>query len=267
MKVVSRWVGLLAVAAFSTSATSARAEPLVTHFGIGSLLHPVQEPAAVALPSWCQTQPYQCCKDHVYIFGVNGFNPLCLGNFNGMLSYLRKQGYQHTYFGQLYTSHWFASEIRKIRQTDPQAKIVLIGFSLGANYTQAIACDLNREGIQIDLLVYLVGDLMRDIPENKPANVQKIVNIRAKGLVFLGGDLFFNGEDMVGASNHTLTCRHILAPSREETISIVAAELMALACVPVATAAPAVALPPVALPAGWAPKTIAPPPSAPAAPR
>jgi hypothetical protein len=258
MRILSRSVTLLMVTALSACsspsvAESPRFEPLFAHSGTGSLLHPLEEPDAIPYPAWCQERPFTCCKEHVYIFGVNGLNPMCLGNFNGMLDYFRKQGFPNTYFSQMYTCHGFAREIRKVRAQDPQARIVLIGFSLGSNSVRIIANELNEDGTPIDLLVYLGGDLIWDTPSSKPCNVRRIVNIRGKGIILLGGDLFFNGEDIEGARNHTLKCRHILAPSRRETLTLMMEELMEQACVPTGPALPAsppgqAAPPPVAVP-------------------
>ncbi len=207
-------------------------EPLVTNYGIGTVLHPVQAPHVAPCP---------CPKDHVYIFAVNGLNPLCLGNFNGFCTYLKEQGYKHTYFAQLYTCLDWANYIREVRHGDPQAKVVLIGFSLGANSVRWIANDLARDGTRVDLLVYLVGDTIGNTPESHPANVGRVVNIRGKGLILTGGDLTLNGADIDGARNVRLECRHILAPSRSETLALVSEELAALAC---GTPAPAAAPPP-----------------------
>jgi hypothetical protein len=221
-------------------------EPLVTNYGIGSILHPLQEPRSIGMPNGCDGA--SCHKEHVYIFGVNGWNPLCLGNFNGLLGYIRKQGFPNVYFGQLHTSHTFAGHIREIYRCDPHARIVLIGFSGGANYVKWIANALTKDNVKIDLLVYLVGDTVPNTPASHPANVCRVVNVRAKGLILTGGDLFFNGEDMDGARNVHLECRHILAPSRCETIEVVMQELMPLACQPVAAPAVAVPAPPPAPP-------------------
>src|SRR5262245_6901461 len=212
-------------------------EPLVTNFGLGTILHPIQEPQALPAPN-CNG-PCKSCKEHVYIFGVNGWNPLCLGNFNGLCTYLKRQGFEKTYFGQLYTSYWFANKIREIRHTDPQARIVLVGFSLGANYVQNVANELARDDVKVDLLVYLVGDFITNTPASQPPNVARVVNVRAQGLVFTGGDLFFNGADLDGARNLRLKCRHILAPSRRETVEWMMEELTALAYEPAAPQAPA----------------------------
>jgi hypothetical protein len=228
------WVALLLASGVAGCSVPAwpealRVQPLVTHVGLGHLMHPIEDPGMVPPPSWCHGPPDPCYQEHVYIFGVNGLNPLCTGNFNGMLDYFRQHGFAHTYFGQLYTSHWFACEIRKIRHKDPEARIVLIGFSWGANYAEAIANNLNEDGTRVDLLVYLVGDLVWNTPASKPANVCRLLNIRAKGLILLGGDLLFNGADIDGARNCMLKCRHIVAPSSVETLTLLMEELQALA--------------------------------------
>lgn len=210
-----------------------RAEPLVTKGGVGTLLHPIQEPKSVQLPSCYDQRPCQCRKERVYVFGVNGLNPLCLGNFNGMMGYFRKQGFENSYFGQLYTSHWFADKIREIRRADPEARIALIGFSLGANYVQAIANHLAKDGVKVDLVVYLVGDFVGNSAASRPDNVGRVVNVRAKGIVLAGGDLLCDSSDIEGASNHRIGCRHILAPSRRETLELLTKELLMLACFPV----------------------------------
>jgi len=211
-------------------ATSWRPEPLVTEFGIGHLLHPVEEPDCVRLPPACSGPPERCRKDHVYVFAVNGLNPLCLGNFNGLCGYLREQGFTNTYFGQPYTCFWFPDEIREVRERDPEAKIVLVGFSWGANCVRSMAHRLADDGIPVDLLVYLVGDTIWNTPYSRPPNVRRIVNVRGRGLILLGG--LCDGADLDGARNERIECRHILAPSRKETAALLMEELLALACRP-----------------------------------
>jgi len=216
-----------------------RPEPLVTEFGIGHLIHPVEEPDSIPVPPGCAAHPEMCRKDHVYVFAVNGLNPLCLGNFNGLCGYLRDQGFTHTYFGQPYTYFWFPDEIREVRARDPDARIVLIGFSWGGNCARSMAHRLAEDGISVDLLVYLVGDTIWNTPYSRPPNVRRVVNVRGRGLVLLGG--LCDGADLDGARNERIHCRHILAPSRKETVTLLMEELTPLACQPPACppAAPA----------------------------
>lgn len=238
----SRFAVILAGIAL-VAASACRAEPLVNDYGTGTLLHPIQRPESITYPDCYYERPCRAAKEHVYIFGVNGLNPLCLGNFNGLLKYFREEGFCNTRFGQLYSSHWFNDEIRAIRQRDPEAKIVVIGFSLGSNYVKCMANRLEKDGTKIDLLVYLVGDFVFNTPSSYPSNVCRVLNVRAKGLVLTGGDLLCHGADIDGAYNYKMSCRHILVPSRKETLELLMGELLRLACVPCAPSE-AIVLPP-----------------------
>jgi len=225
------WIRLLPIGLIIAGvgcATSWRPEPVMTHIGIGGLIHPLEPPDHISYPPGCSDR---CRKDHVYIFAVNGLNPLCLGNFNGMCDYVRDQGFEHTYFGQPYTAFWFPDEIREIRRCDPEAKIVLIGFSWGASSVRSMAHRLDADGVPVDLLIYLVGDTIWNTPYSRPPNVRRIVNVRGEGLILLGG--LCDGADLDCARNEQIHCRHILAPSRKETLELVMEELLALACSPV----------------------------------
>lgn len=224
-------LAFMGLGCISTNSASA-IEPLFAKYGTGTMLHPLEEPEKILLPSCYSGRPCQCRKEHVYIYTVNGLNPMCLGNFNGLCQYFKKQGFENTRFAQPYTYFGFADEIRQVRHNDPEARIALIGFSLGANMVRDIANDLERDGTKVDLLVYMVGDTIKNTPYSRPANVCRIVNIRGKGLVLTGGDLFWNGSEIDGARNVHIDCRHILAPSRRQTIELMMEELLMLACFP-----------------------------------
>lgn len=213
-----------------TSCVSA-GEPLFAKYGSGTLLHPIEEPEHIPLPACYASAPYRCLKENVYIFTVNGLNPMCLGNFNGLCQFFKKQGFEKTRFAQLYSYSKFAEEIREIRKDNPNARIALVGYSLGANSVREVANELNRDGTRVDLLVYLAGDTIKNSPESRPANVSRIVNIRAKGAIATGGS-FVNGSEIEGARNVRVDCRHILTPSRRQTVEIMMEELLMLACFP-----------------------------------
>jgi hypothetical protein len=204
-------------------------EPLVSSFGLGTVIHPIQKPDCLRCPC-CGHRPCTCCKDHVYIFVINGLDPLCLGNLNGMCRYLREAGFRNTRFDQLCTWLCLARRIRQIRYADPHARIVLIGYSLGCNSVRCLSNVLARDGTKVDLLVYLAGDYIGNSRRSYPPNVCRVLNVNAHGLFITGGDLLFNGTDIDGARNCRVKSRHILVPSRRKTLEVLMEELLALAC-------------------------------------
>jgi hypothetical protein len=176
---------------------------------------------AQCVPAWA--------RDHVYVFLVNGVDPGNICNFRGLYDYLCGLGFDNVYFGQLWDGPHFVREIRQIRCQDPQAKIFLLGYSAGASAVSWMAQSLKKDGTQIDVMVYLAGDLLRDCKTTQPENVCKILNIRAWGLVFLAGGLV-NGADIAGCENYSLGfVRHSCVPQDRRMLELLAEELVALA--------------------------------------
>jgi pimeloyl-ACP methyl ester carboxylesterase len=168
-------------------------------------------------------------REHVHTFVVNGWDPLRLGNLNGMTGYVRGLGFAQTHFGPWWASRSVGRQIRALRQTDPDARIVLVGFSFGALTVRRLANDLEREGIAVDRLVYVGGDFIGNTARSRPSNVAKVVNIQGHGFIFSGYDLFFNGADIDNALNVRLDTRHFVLPSRAQTMETLVSELATLA--------------------------------------
>jgi hypothetical protein len=185
------------------------------------------------------TATYPDAANHLYVFCINGGDPIGLGNFNGLSQHLKTHGCPNTYYGQLWHTRRFHNQIKEIHASDPQAQIALIGYSFGANRVRTLANDLNSDGIPVELLIYMAGDTISDRDASRPRNVARILNIRAKGLALYGGNLFFEGGELTGARNEFVNTRHMLVPTRAETIEYVTQELAALAAGPaVASTAP-----------------------------
>jgi hypothetical protein len=135
--------------------------------GCASCLNPVHPPDE-ALIQPCHELP-RYCRDHVYIFFLNGFDPVNYGNLTGIREYVDTLGFHKTYYGQLYHVSYFADEIRKIHQEEPEVHFVLVGFGRGAREIRSLAQRANSQGIAVDLLVYLDGKLPPNVGlENGP---------------------------------------------------------------------------------------------------
>ena len=183
-----------------------------------SFVHPVEKPDEAVIERSKQLSPAQ--KQRIHLFACNGLDPFCLGNLNGFCHAVRSLGFENVYFGQVWEPAAIERKIVAVRQGDPSAKIVVVGYSVGANEARRICNGLKRQSLSIDLLVYLGGDTVRDVPESRPENAGRILNITGHGFVVSGGDLLFRGEDISGATNVRLDERHILLPSRSAALDI-----------------------------------------------
>jgi len=128
--------------------------------GIGgccSCLNPVEPPPEIAIEC-CHELP-QYCRDHVFVFFMNGVDPVNYGNLTGIREYVDTLGFHKTYYGQIYHVGYFADEIKRIHQEEPDARFVLVGFGCGARKIRCLADRANAEGVSVDLMVYLDGKL------------------------------------------------------------------------------------------------------------
>ena len=119
------------------------------------------------------------CKNRVYVFLLDGVDPLDTANMAGLQDYLHSLGYIKTYYGQPFHAFHYAKEIAAIHQREPNARFVAVGFSYGAGLVRDLTRDLGKKGIEIDLLVYVDGARLSDTPLDRSPNVRKVVNILA----------------------------------------------------------------------------------------
>ncbi len=194
---------------------------------LGPICHPYLPPSpevcapAKALPC--------CCKDHVYIFFVNGLTLIDRANFAALRDHCNQLGFHNTYYGEMCHVGKFKDEIRRIHHADPEAHLVLVGFSFGTNMVRKLAHALKEDGVAIDLLVYLGGDTIFNKPYSWPENVGQVVNLRARGCLGLCAGVF-SGEDIDGATNRYFErAGHNGVPMHPETISILTHELSKVA--------------------------------------
>jgi hypothetical protein len=196
------------------------AASLVLASGCLRFLHPIPslrpdvlEPCRAADPS---------CREHVYVFLIQGVDPFDLCNLRGVGDYIQELGFAHTHFGQLYHVFQFDREIHRIHQCDPDARFVLIGFSCGANIACYLAHNAAKDGITINLLVYLGGNTLENTPHDRPENAARVVNILASGCIW-------NGTWFDDALNvHETDVWHFGSPTHPATLEILASELAKL---------------------------------------
>ena len=225
---------LLALIAALSASASAQASV------VGKLLHPIA-PACPELVSAARCLP-PCARNHVHIIFLNGLDPLRIGNLAGLSDCIRDTGFENVYYGELWDGHRAAREIRRIRCHDADARIVLLGYSFGANLVRCVANRLARDGIRVDTLIYLGGDTVFG-SRCTPENVCHVINVRAWGFVLFAGGLI-SGQDMARADNiHLPWVRHLCMPRQQALHEILLNELIRLALLPPCPCAPGAVLP------------------------
>jgi len=181
-------------------------------------VHPVPDDLAQACGCIAKSS-----LDHVYVFFMQGTDPFDWANLQGINEYVQSLGFQHTWFGYFYHLSHFKKEILRIHQQDPQARYVLVGFSLGANLMRDLSQAVAENGVYIDVLMYVDAKFLKDQPHARPANVCKLINFIAKGYLFSSGEL----EE---AENHYVPEGwHFASPTHPGVAEALARELAHLA--------------------------------------
>lgn len=211
------WFRLLAAASLATLSGC-----------LGYYVHPLAPPPPERAQP-CLGLP-KCCRDHVYVFFLNGLDPLNKDNLTGLRDYVNRLGFNQTYYCQLVHRWWAEREIRRIHDRDPLARFVLVGFSFGANEVCSITQALDHDAIPVDLVVYLGGDTLHEGDRDRPANANRVVNITAHGCTMLFGGYIWDGAEIQGAENLRVTqVGHSGLPTYPQTVEILADGLFQVA--------------------------------------
>jgi hypothetical protein len=186
-------------------------------------------PATPASADICRSLP-NCCRDHVCIFMVNGLDPVNYGNLTGLRNHINQLGFRQTYYGQVFHVPYFKKEVRRIHAEDPDARFILVGFSVGANLVHSMAESARTDGVTIDALVYLSGNNdVPPVPSSEPENVLRVINVLASG------PLKYIGEIDCAENVRLPDSWHFGSPGNKQTEELLSREL--------ASAASSVAMP------------------------
>lgn len=180
-----------------------------------SYLMPTPVPAEAA--ALCAGLP-ACQKDRTHVFVINGFDPYHWGNLAGLCRLAGRVGFRNVYFGKMWQPSHVVEQVCYVRERDPDARIVVVGYSAGSLDAKAVVNGLDKKAESVDLLIYIGGDRIFDVPKSRPDNVARIINISGHGYLPTGGNLFFNGTELQGATNVRLPDWHIQLPTRPVTV-------------------------------------------------
>ena len=201
--------------------------------GCLSCLNPVAGPRADCLET-CHALP-QPCRNHVYVFFMNGLDPVNCCNLTGLRDCVQKLGFIKTYYGQPMHFYWFASEIRRLHCEEADARFVLVGSQWGANLVCSLADYLRYDNVSIDLAVLLDGTTLDCNPRHRAGNIARVVHLWS-GQGILKGKEYPGAENVCIEDGRTLGC-----VGHPETVERLALELSVLAAsVPVPAGEPLV---------------------------
>lgn len=188
-----------------------------------SFVHPVQKPSDEIALAAVHAVPQEV-KDRTHLFFINGLDPYYLANFGGQCQYMKSLGYYNSHFGQWNEVEPLRRKIVEIYQHNPDIRIVLVGYSVGANSAQTLARQLRIDGVPVELLVYVAGDFITDT--RQPLNVKRILSVSGHTSIVVGYDLFLRAPEIEGASNYRFDVRHFQVPTRTEMMDLLIQHVM-----------------------------------------
>jgi hypothetical protein len=159
-----------------------------------------------------------CGCEHVYIYMINGLTvlPYMAGSMDRVKPFVEELGFCNVKVATHYWRWSFERDIRRVRAQDPDARFVLVGYSIGGSVVCSMAHALEQDGIFIDLIVYIDAHSFVNDFTKRPTNVGKIVAINSNAWVL-------RGTCRPGQECYTVDTRfHLATPRRDETLQILA---------------------------------------------
>jgi hypothetical protein len=107
-----------------------------------------------------------CQRNGVYVFAMSSFNPVSVFALDGLREQLNRQGFAKVATGQTIHSWWMAREMRRIREAEPDAQFVVVGFESAGIVAVRLADKMAAEGLAVG------GVVVIDSAGNVPASAQ-----------------------------------------------------------------------------------------------
>ncbi len=220
------WLGALALVSLSISPAAAQSIP--SENPPTSFAPEQGQPASTDVLKAMCSEVSVPVRDRTHMFFINGCDPFCIAQLNELCDMMKQFGYPQVNYGQCYETRTFYQQIRQIKAVDGDARIVVVGYSWGANRARAMVNWLGQDGINVDLLVYLGADLLPNDNRSRPANALRVTNISGHTLPVFGGELLAGDHQMQGAHNVHLDAGHFCLPCQPGTVEALVRELVAL---------------------------------------
>ena len=95
------------------------------------------------------------CRGQVYVFLIHGLTPTTDCGLEALRLKLAENGFPKVGVAELGSNCCVASEVKKIRQCEPDARFVLVGYDLGGPAAVRLARDLTMQGARVEGAVLL----------------------------------------------------------------------------------------------------------------
>ena len=134
--------------------------------------------------------------------------------------YCHDLGFANTVYVTMHQSDEVVSHVESTKAHDPQARIVIYGYSAGADIARRVVNKLHdRDCIDVDLLMYVSGIILINTKSARPEYVGKIIHI-------LDGGKVIPGMVLTGADNYRFSdVWHFGTPMHPRTLAILQTEL------------------------------------------
>jgi hypothetical protein len=197
--------------------------------GCLSWVHPIPEDVHTCCyqetsePALVATVPAPCPQSQVHVFFIHGLDPCDLANLRGVREYCHRHGFTNTTLAQFYHGPWVVERIRKIRECDPTAPILIFGFSAGTCTARNTVHVLHKKyGIDVNTVIYTSGITLSDNSYSCPSHIAKVIHIRDCS--------HLSGKQLSGAENYKYSdVGHFGTPTHPNTLAVLLDELNSLA--------------------------------------
>ena len=96
-----------------------------------------------------------CQRNEVYVFAISSLNPVSIVALDGLRDELNRQGFAKVATGQTIHTGWMAREMRRIRDAEPEAVFVVVGFESAGSSAVALAEKVAAEGLTVGGVVVI----------------------------------------------------------------------------------------------------------------
>jgi hypothetical protein len=166
----------------------------------------------------------ECGSNRVHVYFIHGLDPLDAANLRGVREFCHENGFTRTTLAQFYHGPEVARRICNLKACQPDARVLLFGFSAGTCTTRNIVAMLhNKHGIDVDTVIYTSGITLGNNDYSRPPYVGKVVHILDRGKIA-------PGTTLNNAENYKYSdVWHFGSPTHPQTLAVLLRELRALA--------------------------------------